>query len=55
MTNSSKCKIWGFRLGGAPHKVDHLRRPANSYQTPVQPQMYAHTHTHTHTHTHLSF
>ena len=32
-----KSRIWGFRLGGAPHKVDLLRRP----------------HTHTHTHTHL--
>ena len=28
-----------LRLGGAPHKVDLLRRPANSYITPA-------THTH---------
>ena len=34
----------GFRLGGASHKVDLLRRPANSYKTPAKPQMYAHTH-----------
>ena len=46
-----KGRIWGFRLG-APHKVDLLRRPANSYKNPAKPQMYAHTHAHTHTHTH---
>ena len=40
---------WGFRLGGAPHKVDLLRRPANLYKTPAKPQMYARTHTHKHT------
>ena len=48
----SKGRIWGFRLGGAPPKVDLLKRPANSYKTPGKPQMYANTHTHTHTHTH---
>ena len=30
----------GFRLGGAPHKLDLLRSQANSYQTPANPQMY---------------
>ena len=47
-----KARIWGFRLGQAPHKVDLLRRPANSYQIPAKPQMYAHTHTRTPTQTH---
>ena len=46
-----KARIWGFCLGEAAHKVDLLRRPANSYKTPAKPQMYAHMHTHTHTHT----
>ena len=45
-----KAQIWGFRLGGAPHKVDLLRRPANLYKTPAKPQMYAQTHQLTHTH-----
>ena len=50
--NSSKCspdpekpEFGVFHLGGAPHKVDLLRRPVNSYKTPAEPQMYAHTHT----------
>ena len=47
-----KARIWGFRLGGAPHKVDLLRRPANLYKTPAKPQMYTHTHTHANTRTH---
>ena len=42
-----KPQIWGFRLGGAPHKVDLLRKKANLYKTPAKPQMYAHKHTHT--------
>ena len=44
--------MWCFCLGRAPHKVDLLIRPANSYKTPAKLQMYAHTHTHPHPHPH---
>ena len=47
-----KARIWGFPLGGRPRKVDLVRRPANSYETPAKPQMYARAHTHAHTRTH---
>ena len=47
-----KARIWDFCFGRAPHKVDLLRRPANSYKPPAKPQMYARAHTHRHTHTH---
>ena len=40
-------KSQNLGLGGA-HKVDLLRKPANSYQT-AKPQIYAHSHIHTHT------
>ena len=50
-TNSSKRsqdpekqEFLGFRLEGAPHKANLLRRPANSYKPPAKPQIYPHTH-----------